>query len=233
MKIQTPILLGTVLLQTLAGCGSRKPDVSTPSPSPSASSAPVTAQVSGRINPTLETNDAVLAEVQRLEKEGTLTDVVVMESYPVQISAKGPADVIKRLQDMAAGQTQSATNVPFETISKRTSRIEDAGTRVVADDASFATLWLQHNGSSQQKPEVDFNKQTVIAVFAGQKKTGGYDIEITKIVQTGKTLEVTYHESSPAPDSLTTQVLTSPSHLVTINLSKANGDFDTVTFTAS
>ena len=108
----------------------------------------------------------------------------------------------------------------------------DAGTKVVSDAASFDTLWLQHNGSSQQKPEVDFDKETVLAVFSGQKKTGGYQIEITKISQSGSTLNVSYKETSPASSDLTSQVLTSPAHMVKISLSKSQNNFETVTFSA-
>lgn len=231
MNITKHILVAMMLSQGLLACGNRNPKV-TPEPNPSASTTPVQSQVSASINPSLETNDAVIEEVNKLQDEGVLSDVMIMESYPVQISAKGPADVIKRLQAMAAGQSSQEQKVSFVTLSKRTSRIKDAGTKVVFDAASFDTLWLQHNGSTQQKPEVNFDSETVIAVFSGQKNTGGYLIEITRILQTGSQLNVYYKETSPGSEDLTSQVITSPAHLVKIPLSKSQKDFENVTFTA-
>lgn len=70
-----------------------------PNPSPSASPAMVQAS----IRPTVETNEATLAEVRKLEAEGKVTDVIVLESYPVQISLKGTPEAIAQLQRVAAG----------------------------------------------------------------------------------------------------------------------------------
>jgi hypothetical protein len=55
-----------------------------------------------------------------------------------------------------------------------------------------------------------------IAVFAGSQRTGGYDVRVTRIDIAGDTLSVRAMFSSPAPDALTIQVLTSPAHLVSI-----------------
>ena len=44
--------------------------------------------------------DPVLDRVKYLEKQGILTNVIIMESFPVQIKVTGPKNVIKELQDM-------------------------------------------------------------------------------------------------------------------------------------
>ena len=44
--------------------------------------------------------DPVLDRVQDLEKQGILTNVIIMESFPVQIKVAGPKNVIKELQEM-------------------------------------------------------------------------------------------------------------------------------------
>lgn len=180
------ILLSFALIALLSAsaCGNRKgmPGDDTPSPTPSAS-ASVAATVTADINPTLDTNDAVLAEVEKLQDAGTLTDVVVRESFPVQITATGPQDVITRLQKMAAGESVDSQNagIMITTIAKKTNGMNQDAEQVLATDAeSFKTLWIKHNGSEEEMPTVDFDTEVVAAVFMGQKNTGGYAIEITK-----------------------------------------------------
>ncbi len=54
----------------------------------------------------------------------------------------------------------------------------------------------------------------VIAVFAGERTTGGFAVEVTGIELSAGITRVTYRESRPSPDSLLTQALTQPYHLV-------------------
>lgn len=67
-----------------------------------------------------------------------------------------------------------------------------------------------------------------IAVFAGSQRTGGYDIRVVRVDRAGGTLTVRAVFSSPAPDALTIQVLTSPAHLVSIDRQSAAGARDVV-----
>lgn len=223
------LALITLLGGLLGACGSR--DIPNPTPSSSASSAPVDQMSTVTLRPSIETQDALIAEVQRLEQAGTLSNVSIMESYPVQIALTGPADVVQRLQAMAAGTgNTTGSSVSFESLSTVNSRRMSAGTEVVQSTAAWDTLWSAHNGSSDEQPEVDFSRQSVLAVFAGEKPTGGYSIRITGIQQQGSSLVVSYSETSPGPDAMVTQVITSPAHLVRIDLSQQQGDFETVSF---
>jgi len=55
----------------------------------------------------------------------------------------------------------------------------------------------------------------VIAVFAGERTTGGFTVEITAIEHSTGAIRVTYRESEPPPDSLLAQAITQPYHIVT------------------
>lgn len=218
------ILLSFALIALLSAsaCGNRKgmPGDDTPSPTPSAS-ASVAATVTADINPTLDTNDAVLAEVEKLQDAGTLTDVVVRESFPVQITATGPQDVITRLQKMAAGESVDSQNagIMITTIAKKTNGMNQDAEQVLATDAeSFKTLWIKHNGSEEEMPTVDFDTEVVAAVFMGQKNTGGYATEITKAELVGSELVVTYKETTPPEDGFTAQVITAPVHIARLKV---------------
>ncbi len=65
-------------------------------------------------------------------------------------------------------------------------------------------------------PHVDFSKYAVLAVFMGQKSSGGYSTEISKVLQNGNNLEVHVQESSPSADACTTMVLTQPYHIAKV-----------------
>lgn len=60
-----------------------------------------------------------------------------------------------------------------------------------------------------------------IAVFAGSQRTGGYGIHVVRAARAGVTLTVRAMFSSPAPDALTIQVLTSPAQLISIDRQSA------------
>lgn len=65
-------------------------------------------------------------------------------------------------------------------------------------------------------PKIDFAKQMVLAVFMGEKRSGGYEIKISKISKTEGGIFVEVAEKEPSPESLRTMALTSPYHIVVI-----------------
>lgn len=212
-----------IALLSASACGSSQAvsgDNPSPEPSPSATASAPVASVTADINPTLDTNDAVLAEVEKLQTEGVLTDVIVRESYPVQITATGPQDVIDTLKKMAAGDKVTAQNagLMITNIAKKTNGMNQDAENIVATSADeWKALWIKHNGSEEKMPEVDFDQEVVAAVFMGQKNTGGYMIEMTQAELNDDVLTITYKESVPPKDGFTTQVITAPVHLAKIN----------------
>lgn len=225
------LALMTLLGNLLLACGNR--EIPAPSPSPGASSTPVNQMTTTTLRPSIETQDALLTEVRRLEQDGVLRNVSVMESYPVQIALTGPSEVIQQLQTQASGGKGNPGNVAvsFEELTTVNFRRVQAGTESVQDAASWEALW-QSEGvyDSGDRPEFDFSTQTVLAVFAGEKSSGGYRIRITEVKLQDRLLQVTYQESAPASDSMVTGALTYPQHLVVIEKSQQQGDFDTVVF---
>ena len=68
-------------------------------------------------------------------------------------------------------------------------------------------------------PKIDFEKEMVIAVFMGERSSGGYSIEIIKIIRTEKEIVVEVEEKEPPSESLRTMALTQPYHIVVIKKS--------------
>jgi len=55
-----------------------------------------------------------------------------------------------------------------------------------------------------------------VAIFLGEKPTGGYDITITRIERSGDELVINYQEKVPTPGGILVQAFTQPFHMVRI-----------------
>jgi hypothetical protein len=90
---------------------------------------------------------------------------------------------------------------------------------VIKSESDWKALWNSHASLSvppKKPPLVDFQTEMIVAVFSGEKSTGGYSIEITRIEEdsTKHALEVIVHESKPPSGAMVIQALTQPYHIV-------------------
>ena len=86
------------------------------------------------------------------------------------------------------------------------------------DEAGEIRVFTEGAEGTSQFPAIDFEKHMVVAVFAGQKPSGGYGVKIEEVIYAAakKTVWVLYRETPPPPGAVTTQVLTYPSHVVAV-----------------
>jgi hypothetical protein len=82
---------------------------------------------------------------------------------------------------------------------------------VVTSTEEWKNLWQQHAGTSRA-PEVDFARWDIIAVFAGAKPTGGYQVHIdgVRLVPKKKEVVVSVTLLKPRPGAITIQAFTFP-----------------------
>ena len=81
----------------------------------------------------------------------------------------------------------------------------DAGTEVAADASSWTRLWLQ---LGQDAPELDFKKYFAVAVFAGERPTGGWTVEFLDPAPKGADVTVRYRINEPT--GFSTQAIAQP-----------------------
>jgi hypothetical protein len=62
---------------------------------------------------------------------------------------------------------------------------------------------------AESPPRVDFEKHTVVAIFAGEKPTGGYSIRLVGGDKRGEGCEIRYRVQEPPPGAIVTQAITS------------------------
>jgi len=58
-----------------------------------------------------------------------------------------------------------------------------------------------------------------LAIFGGQKPTGGFAVEIIKVQKGRDKIKVFFRETVPPPDAILAQVFTQPYHIVKVEKS--------------
>jgi protease stability complex PrcB-like protein len=95
------------------------------------------------------------------------------------------------------------------------SRVED-GPQIVIGTAPPAT------GLAELVTSAD-PARLYIGVFAGERRTGGYAVQVDRVERNGERLDVIARFISPPKDALTIQVITTPAQLVSIERRSASG----------
>ncbi|MDZ8032665.1 protease complex subunit PrcB family protein [Nostoc sp. DedSLP04] len=115
-------------------------------------------------------------------------------------------------------------NVDFTTIARGSdSGYQSASQMVIDNSERWIDLWQQHTSNAEPPPpipQVDFTRNSVVAVFAGEKPTGGYSVEIlsaeTSGSQTQEQLAITVQHRQPGAGDFVTEALTYPYHIIRI-----------------
>jgi len=93
---------------------------------------------------------------------------------------------------------------------------------LIKTEGRWKEVWEKVHHRRLLKPElpkVNFPKEMVIAVFMGERRSGGYEIKIRKIIKTEKEIVVEVEEKEPSSEFLRTMALTQPYHIVAIKTS--------------
>lgn len=92
--------------------------------------------------------------------------------------------------------------------------IGEARRLVIRDANAWANFWSELGVGD--RPAVDFTRDMVVAVAAGQRPTGGYEIAVDRVRQANGELTVEVVETAPGPNCVTTASLTQPVDVVVI-----------------
>jgi hypothetical protein len=116
--------------------------------------------------------------------------------------------------------------VNFRTIARgANSGYQRASQMVIDNPEEWADIWQQHascNIPPPPVPDVDFTDDQVVAVFMGEKRTGGYSVEILTVETksseqedlTSLVITVAYHQ--PKSGEIVQEVITHPYQIITI-----------------
>lgn len=89
---------------------------------------------------------------------------------------------------------------------------------LVTDSDDFAQLWAMAGNASSTLPAVDFTKDEVVGVFAGNEPTGGYTITVSGVTDSDvRTVAVTI--IAPGKTCTVADSITSPYEIVALPIS--------------
>jgi hypothetical protein len=136
--------------------------------------------------------------MRRLVVAGLILTTLGCQAVP---PAKGPKTLNFRVIHSGAnaryqGSPRNITYVPF------------------AD--AYQRLWAEMVGS-EPAPAVDFEREGVLFLIAGQRPTGGFKIDVRGVTFDGDVLLVDAAVTPPPADSMVTQALTSPFAVIAID----------------
>jgi VWFA-related protein len=116
----------------------------------------------------------------------------------------------------ASASGASGEPLPMTTLnSDMMSGVDRPRQAVVRTAEEWSALWQAH-APGRPAPAVDFSTHMVLAVFLGSRPTAGFNVQITAVRSEGNHLVAEWMERRPSSDQMVAQVITSPSHLVTV-----------------
>lgn len=142
----------------------------------------------------------------------------------------GPTDLLTTPEQPAqSAQSASASNaapvttdVSFTVIGHgKSATVTERKNYAVYSADDFAKVWKM-TGSTEKIPTIDFTKAYVVAVFAGNKPTGGYVISVKGIKDAGNARNVDVLIEKPGKGCVTTESVTSPYQIVRVPFSEAS-----------
>jgi hypothetical protein len=105
-------------------------------------------------------------------------------------------------------------SVSFRTVDKGpASGFQAPQQSFIATQKEWVETWITREGPVTPKrphPEIDFSREVVIVAALGAKNTGGYAVEITRIVRTKDAIEVYLRRTAPAENAKVPTGATSP-----------------------
>jgi hypothetical protein len=99
--------------------------------------------------------------------------------------------------------------------------ISESRRLVIRNANAWAQFWAELGVGD--RPNIDFTKYLVVAVAAGQRSSGGYEISIQRVSQANGDLTIEVLQTVPSPNCVTTSALTQPVDVVAVPAVGAQG----------
>jgi hypothetical protein len=127
------------------------------------------------------------------------------------------------LHASCSAYTAVGVTVPFAILARGlSSGVAEPTQIVVRSPTEWAALWSRHMRTpTAPPPSVDFAHDMVVALFLGERTTGGYAVEITQIERTDVGLLIRYRTTKPDPNTMQTQAFTQP--FLMVKLARVDG----------
>ncbi|WP_051363476.1 protease complex subunit PrcB family protein [Deinococcus murrayi] len=180
-------------------------------------------QSQGRLRVTVGTAVQRVAVLQRLTQAGLPTGLVTFAPNAgggVGTVTETPMDPAVPATPAPAPSTPAAAGrvAVTELASGTNAAVSTPGVQVATTQTALNALYRVAYGNQTGAPAAPTLRagETAVAIFLGQRPTGGYGVRVTGASVQGGTLTLTVELRAPGPDSIVTQALTSPWTMVRV-----------------
>jgi hypothetical protein len=137
-------------------------------------------------------------------------------SPPPQVAVQDSAGVQQGYSPYGASNSPSAAGaLELRRIGQWShTGIRETRRQIIQDANAWAEFWAELGVG--ERPAVDFSRDVVIAVAAGERPSGGNEIAVTKATQNNGELTAEVQETVPGPNCMTTSALTQPVDVVVV-----------------
>lgn len=189
----------------------------------------------GRLRVTVGTAVQRVAALQRLTQAGLPSGIVTFTAGAAAPALPGATGTVTTTPGTGTAPSTPAPTTPPTTAGGRVTvtelasgtnaNVAAAAVQVATTQAAVNALFGLAYGRQTGTPSLPTLRsgETVVGVFLGQRRTGGYSIRVTGASLQGDTLTLTVEVREPGAGTITTQALTSPWTLV-----RVPGSFRTV-----
>lgn len=108
------------------------------------------------------------------------------------------------------------------------SRIQDARTVVIKDQASWNKLWQEHQADGVAPAQIDFSRKMLISIFLGTQSSGCSGIQDVRIWQQTDKVAVSYYNLEPSANSMCIASITTPFYITEIDTRNEAVEFNRV-----
>lgn len=108
--------------------------------------------------------------------------------------------------------------VPWRAVASGTSGgVQKFTAKLISNQADWANF-CRLDGFTESMPQIDFFKERLVVIALGKRNTGGYSVTVTDIrPQTNGTFDILAVESTPSPNMMTTQAITTPYTVIAVD----------------
>jgi hypothetical protein len=163
-----------------------------------------------------------VAQDEPAEDSGPVALAPAPDSAPesTATAAPAPAPVPATAPDSASTQGyapygNTGSDLELRRIGQWTNTgISESRRLVIRDANTWARFWAELGVG--ERPAIDFSQNLVVAVAAGQRSSGGYEIAVRRVSQANGDLTIEVEETAPGPNCMTTSALTQPVDVVVL-----------------
>lgn len=111
-----------------------------------------------------------------------------------------------------------AINIAYENITRGNySNISRARQLIIMDKHDWLSFWRIHSGNQKlRRPRINFDRDMVIAVFAGQQPSDGYGLEVESVSKKDEIITVEFSFHVPPDNAAVSLTPTQPYIIIKI-----------------